>query len=97
MLLSDPMKIDKAAEHRASQGLLAHVRANYPNIPAFCEATGLDRLKVQKAIRGKFLQMDAKFAFAVESATKGAVPASWWAEAPSEEPSSSAASDKGAA
>lgn len=75
-----PMKIDHAAEHRASQGLLAHIRQHYPNIPAFCDATGLDRLKVQKAIRGKFRQMDARFAFAVETATKGDVPASWWVE-----------------
>jgi len=74
--------------------VLAYIREHYPNIPAFCDANGLDRLKVQKAIRGKFQQMDAKFAFEAEKATNGAVPASWWVEAPSqaEDPKSSGSS-----
>lgn len=77
------MKIDVAvSEHRASQALLAHIRANYSSVPAFCDATGLDRLKTQKAIRGEFQRMDVDFAFQCQAATRGDVDASWWAEAP---------------
>ena len=77
-MLLPPMKIEQAADHRASRALLAHIRANFESIPDFCDKTGLDRLKTQKAVRGAFQQMDAKFAFDCEKATKGAVQASWW-------------------
>lgn len=73
------VKIDHAASERAPQALLAHIRAKYGSIPAFCDAKGLDRIKVQKAIRGEIQRMDVDFAFAVERATDGDVPAFWWA------------------
>ena len=73
------MKIEqKASDQRASRALLAHIRAKYETIPAFSEATGIDRIKIQKAIRGEIIRMDVEFAFAIEKATAGAVPAAWW-------------------
>ena len=82
------MKIEqKASAQRASRALLAHIRAKYTTVPAFAEATGIDRFKIQKAIRGEFIRMDVDFAFAVEKATKGAVPAAWWVDAPAKKAS----------
>lgn len=73
------MKIEQAADQPAPAALLAHIRASeHASIPAFCEAKGLDRLKVQKAINGKIKWMDLKFAFEIEKATDGAVAASSW-------------------
>ena len=75
------MKIEqKASAQRASKALLAHIRAKFITVPAFAEATGIDRIKVQKAIRGEIKRMDVEFAFAIEKATGGVVPASWWME-----------------
>jgi hypothetical protein len=69
---------DAAASDDASQALLRHIREHFGTVPAFCEAKGLDRVRVQKAIRGKPKKFDVGFAFAIEKATDGAVPASLW-------------------
>ncbi len=66
---------------RAPKVLLAYIRANHKTIPAFAEAFGLDRIKVQKAIRGDIDRIDVAFAFKVQKATKGKVRASWWVDA----------------
>ena len=47
-------------------------------LTAFCEEHGLDRFKVQKALKGQLLSIDVDFAFAVEKATGGAVAAEGW-------------------
>lgn len=72
------MKIDQASEARAPKALLAFIRKNHGSIPAFATAFGLDRIKVQKVVRGNFQRVDVDFAFAVEKATKGEIPAKWW-------------------
>jgi hypothetical protein len=74
------MRIEEAADSAdAPQALLKHIRDNYGSVPAFCQAKGLDRIRVQKAIRGKPKKFDVEFAFALEKATGGAVPAALWA------------------
>lgn len=72
------MKIEQASESKAPKALLAYIRKNYGSIPAFAEATGIERLKVQKVIKGNFSRVDVDFAFAIEKATKGQIPAIWW-------------------
>jgi len=74
------MRIEKASGTRAAHALLAHIRGNDWSIPEFAGANGLDRIKLQKVIRGDIERIDVDFAFAVERATDGAVPASWWTE-----------------
>lgn len=72
------MQIEEACPIPAAQQLLAHVRERYDSIPAFCEARGLDRLKVARAIKGDLIRVDVDFAFAIEEATDGAVLAEAW-------------------
>ncbi len=72
------MKIAQASDARAPKALLAYIRKNHGSIPAFAEASGIDRLKVQKVVRGNFQRVDVDFAFAVEKATGGEIPAKWW-------------------
>ena len=72
--------IEEASPQRAARALLAYIRKHFGTIPAFCEAAGLDRHKVQNAINGKAKRIDVAFAMAIEEATSGAVKAAWWAE-----------------
>jgi hypothetical protein len=75
------MAIDDATgPFPAAQDLLVLIREQFPTggIPAFCEAKGLDRFKVQKAIKGEILRIDVDFAFAVDRATDGRVKAERW-------------------
>lgn len=48
------------------------------SVPAFCEANGLDRLKVQRALTGSTKRFDVDFAEDIERATKGAIPHGAW-------------------
>jgi hypothetical protein len=72
------MKIEEAKGPPASFKLLAFIRENYGTIPRFCEETGLDRIKVQKAIKGELVRVDVDFAFAIKVATSGAVEPEDW-------------------
>ncbi len=73
------MRIDEATIIPAAQELLTFIReSEHPSIPAFCEAKGLDRLKVARAIKGEILRVDVDFALDVEEATGGAVPVERW-------------------
>ncbi len=72
------MKIVEAKGPAAASKLLHHIRELGTSIPKWCEEKGLDRLKVQKAINGQIVRVDAGFAFAIEKATGGAVPAKDW-------------------
>lgn len=73
------MRIELADNtRRAPKALLDLIRNNYDSVPQFAEKHGLDRIKVQKAIRGDIERIDVDFAFAVEKATKKRVPALWW-------------------
>ena len=75
------IETEQAGSKRACRALLAHIRATkHKTIPAWCAAHGLDRFKVQNAIRWKVQRVDVKFALEVERATDGVVPASWWTE-----------------
>ena len=80
-------KIVEAAGLPAAAGLLAHIRASGRSIPEWCEQKGLDRFKVERAIKGRLKRADVEFALAVERATEGAVPAADWVpQPPSQEP-----------
>jgi hypothetical protein len=73
------MRIETAdPTRRAPTVLLAYIRKHFGNVEAFANHAGLDRIKVQKAIRGEIERIDVDFAFAVTKATKGKVPAAWW-------------------
>ena len=73
-------RIDKAHGPPAAQKLLDHIRERHRTIPAFCEATGLDRLKIQRLIRGLPRRIDVQFAAEIQKATKGAVKLKDWSE-----------------
>lgn len=76
------IKPEQASEVRAASELLAYIRKHYRSIPAFAEENDLDRIKVQKAIRGDIARIDVDFAFAVQIATKGKIKAEWWVSRP---------------
>lgn len=48
------------------------------SVPAFCESFGLDRIAVQRAMSGDAKRVSLDLAFAIQSATGGAVPAESW-------------------
>jgi hypothetical protein len=73
------MRIENAGDTKAARALLPIIREKYGTIPAFADAHGLDRFKLQKAIRGVLQRMDVPFARDIERATNGAVPIPWWA------------------
>lgn len=72
------MRITEACPLPAAQQLLAHIRDGYGTIPKFCEAKGLDRLKVARALNGELTRFDVDFALDVQRATGGAVGADGW-------------------
>lgn len=72
------MRITEATGPRAAGKLLAHIRALGVSIPDWCEKNGLDRLKVQRAIRGEIQRIDVGFAFEVRRATGGEVELDEW-------------------
>jgi hypothetical protein len=73
------MRIETAdTSRRAPKVLLAYIRENHGTVEAFAEHAGLDRIKVQKALRGQIGRIDVDFAFAVQKATKGKVQMAWW-------------------
>lgn len=57
--------------------LLAAIRATELSVPKYCEAKGLHRHMVEKAIKGK-LDMSVAFAAELERATDGAVVVADW-------------------
>lgn len=55
------------------------IRTHYGSIPAFCEAKGLERIQVQRAVNGeRWKRISVNFAIAIEDATGGAVPIRAW-------------------
>jgi hypothetical protein len=80
------MKITEAKGPAGAEKLLRHIRATGLSIPKWCEAKGLDRLKVQKAINGGSARFDVDFALAIERATEGDVTVPDWAAGSQEEP-----------
>ena len=70
-------------DRQPSEGALklrAYLDAHTQTIYAFCEATGLDRVQVQRVISGERGQrITVAFASAIEHATGGEVPMSAWA------------------
>lgn len=76
--LSGMATIETAAPLLGAIKLLAYVRKHYDSIPAFCEAKGLDRYKVEKAIKGKLARIDIRFGEDVSAATNGDVKSADW-------------------
>lgn len=63
---------------RGAAMLLGYIREHFSSIPAFCEAHGLDRLKVQRAVKGQMVRVDVTFASEIEEATGGEVSWESW-------------------
>jgi hypothetical protein len=75
-------KLDRQPSEGALR-LRAYLDAHTQTIYAFCEATGLDRVQVQRVISGERGQrITVAFASAIEHATGGEVPMSAWVSAP---------------
>lgn len=74
------MEIAKACPIPAAQRLLDYIRneSGLKAVTKFCDAHGLDRLKVARALKGGLLRVDVEFAFAIEAATGGEIPAESW-------------------
>jgi hypothetical protein len=79
-----PPRITAPAPREGSRKLLAHVREHYSSIPAFAEAHGLERQKVERAIDGRLQRVDVDFAAAIQAATKGAIEIADWTTDPEE-------------
>ncbi len=73
------MRIEEAKGSLAAEKLLEHIREHFGTIPKFCDEQGLDRLKVQKAIKGELVRIDVQFAVSVRDATGGVVDIEDWA------------------
>ncbi|HEY3237724.1 MAG TPA: hypothetical protein VGJ84_23590 [Polyangiaceae bacterium] len=72
-------RIEQAAYDIPAAGeLLLFIRENYRTVPAFCEAVGLDRPKVERAIKGGYRRMHLDLALDIEHATGGRVKAGRW-------------------
>lgn len=79
-IFSGVMRIEKAdTSRRAPKVLLAYIREHHGTVQAFADHAKLDRIKIQKALRGQIERIDVDFALAVQKATKGKVPMAWWA------------------
>ena len=63
----------------ASEVLLKWIRRRYGSIPKFCTAHELDRIQVQRAIRGEIQRITVDFALDIQDATDGEVHAELWA------------------
>jgi hypothetical protein len=50
------------------------------SVPTFCERNGLDRVTVQRYLKGERNRPTVGFAAAIERATNGAVPIKAWAQ-----------------
>lgn len=61
-----------------AEQLESYIRRHSGSIPRFCEEHRLDRIKVQRAINGDIQRIDVDFAFDIEHATDGIVPADSW-------------------
>jgi hypothetical protein len=48
------------------------------SVPVFCEETGLDRIRVQRYLKGERKRATVDFAKAIQDATGGAVPWDSW-------------------
>jgi len=73
-------RIDKAVGPPGAQKLLEHIRAKHKTVPAFCEFTGLDRLRIQKLLKGQLKRIDVTLATEIQKATRGAVKIQDWSE-----------------
>lgn len=71
-------KIEEAKGPPGAFKLLAHIREHFDTIPKFCDKKGIDRIKVQKAIKGEFKRIDVSFALDVQAATDGKVALEDW-------------------
>lgn len=58
--------------------LRRYLNAEGLSVPDFCEAHGLDRIRVQRYLKGDRTHATVDFAEAIEKATKGEVPWSAW-------------------
>jgi hypothetical protein len=70
--------VEEEGATKVGEKLLTFIRDNYKTIPVFCEAHGLVRQKVVKAIRGEIKRIDGEFMFDIERATGGHVRAQEW-------------------
>lgn len=59
--------------------LREHLTRTGQSVPKFCEAHGLCRIRVQRALTGERHRIAVDFALVIERATSGAVPMSAWA------------------
>lgn len=58
-----------------------HIREKYRTVPAFCEATGLERTYISRLIDGdRGDRMPVQMAAKIETATGGDVPIPSWAQ-----------------
>ena len=48
------------------------------SVPAFCERHGIERLTVQRYLRGERRRLDVDICLAIERATGGVVPVALW-------------------
>lgn len=67
---------DKLAPIPAAKELLEFI-GDEP-VPSFCERKGLDRFKLARLVKGEILRVDVDFAFELERATDGHLPAERW-------------------
>ncbi len=96
MLASMTKMLEQAGGRRpGAYKLLPYIREHYHSIPAFCEAHGLDRQRVQNAIHGKTRYLDVDFSAGIEKATKGYIVHADWLEVGTENEAAAVAQKSG--
>lgn len=73
------MRLAKLGATKGARATLAYIRRLGLSIPAFAEAHGLSRVRLQNALRGDTAEVSVTFARAIERATAGRVKVAWWA------------------
>jgi hypothetical protein len=58
--------------------LRRHITRLYKSVSAFCEKHDLDRIQVQRHLKGQRTRVCVDFACAIEEATEGTVPVESW-------------------
>lgn len=72
-------RLSENKKTRGAERLGEYIRANYRTVPAFCSATGLDRIAVKRLMDGeRGARMSVDFASRIATATRGFVAITDW-------------------
>lgn len=75
---SDQDTDEKAPPLPGADALRQHIRDTGKSIPEWCEAHGIERISLQRLLKGERQRVSVELAFDLEEATGGAIEAKLW-------------------